>query len=623
MKLEKQDYEGLGFKCGIEIHQQLDTETKLFCNCPIDLVDETPDHKIERYLKSVKGETGKEDEAARIEAQKSKKFIYHYHHRNNCLVEIDEEPPHELNQEALNTTLKFAKMIDAEIPQEIQIMRKMVVDGSNTSGFQRTAMVGLNGQIQTEEGTVEIEDIELEEESASIQEKTKNKSVYDLSRLGIPLIEIGTDASIQNPKHAKEVATQLGMLLRSTMNVRRGLGTIRQDVNISIEEGARVEIKGFQEINKIDELIEKEVQRQKALVELGKKLPKQPKIPKKEVSKQFEHTNNEIISTVIENNGAVYAIKLPKLTGKMKQKISGQRYLALELVDYAKNHGVNGIIHTDEDISKYNLQEEIKQIGDKLSKNEEDVVAIIAAEQEKAENAIDAVIKRAQKIYNGEVPEETRNAEQDQTTTYLRPLPGSARMYPETDIPPVEITKDKEEQIEQNLPKTIEEKREEYSEEIGEELAKQITKSKQLAEFEKYKELTETKVVANTFTNTIPQLKDRGQPTENIKDETFQYIFQKHKEQEIKKGDIPELLKKTITEQKQIEEILENYLESRTDESEIEETIEQILNQKEDLIDQQGMEAQGPLMGVVMQEVDADGQTVSKILQQKLQEKTN
>jgi len=176
---------------------------------------------------------------------KSRKFVYNYYERNNCLVELDEEPPHSMNDEALEVGLTFARMVNAEVPDEIQVMRKMVVDGSNTSGFQRTSMIGLDGELETDSGKVSIDDIELEEESAGVHKRDQQKAVYDLNRLGVPLVEVGTDASIKNPKHAREVAKKIGMLLRSTGKARRGLGTIRQDVNVSIRDGARVEIKGF------------------------------------------------------------------------------------------------------------------------------------------------------------------------------------------------------------------------------------------------------------------------------------------------------------------------------------------------------------------------------------------
>ncbi len=613
------NYEKLGFKCGIEIHQQLETETKLFCNCPIDLKDENPDRNIERFLHSVAGETGKQDKAAKVEAEKTRKFVYNYHHRNNCLVEIDEEPPHNLDKEALDVALQFSQYLDAEIPREIQIMRKIVVDGSNTSGFQRTSMVALNGQLETSQGTVNIEDIELEEESAGINSRNEKKAVYDLSRLGVPLIEIGTDASIKNPEHAKEVAEKLGMLLRSTGKARRGIGTIRQDVNVSIAEGSRVEIKGFQDIKNIDELIRKEVKRQKNLVELAENLQKPSKIQIEEVTGLIEGTENHIISTVLENNGAVYAIKLPQLTGLMKQKISGERYLAKELVDYAKNRGVQGILHTDENIENYQLVDEFQEISKEMNKQDEDVIGIIAAEKTKAKRAIEAVKERAKKIYSGEIPEETRGAEQDQTTSYLRPLPGSARMYPETDIPPVKVTEEHIEEIRKELPKTLEEKEEEYKKEIGEELALQITYSENLALFEEFKEITDPKIVANTFTNILPKLNDQGSDTNELEPEIFEKIFQELEEGDLEKSDIENVLKQVLETSENVEDIIERIIENKTGEEEIRDTIEEILDEKQDLIEEQGMQAQGPLMGIVMQRVEAGGQTVSKILREELE----
>lgn len=619
---EDLDYDDLGFMCGIEIHQQLDTETKLFCNCPTDLVDEEKDYRFERQLRAVSGESGEKDQAAEFETGKSKKFLYNYYERNNCLVELDEEPPHEMDEEALETGLQFAKMVGAEIPSEIQVMRKIVVDGSNTSGFQRTSMIATDGQIQTSHGEVSIEDIELEEESSGIHERTDEYDIYDLNRLGIPLIEIGTDASIKNPEHAKEVAKKLGMLLRSTMNVKRGIGTIRQDVNVSIENGARVEVKGFQDLNNLDQLVRNEVQRQKNLYEIGKNTEKDRKIQKQKITSHVEDSENEILSTVIENDGEVYALLLPNLTGQMKQKISGEKYLAKEFVDYAKTHGVQGILHTDEDIERYELVKEFEKANEILDKREQDVVAIIADKSEKAEKAVKTIKKRAKKLYKAKIPEETRQAEQDFTTSYLRPLPGSARMYPETDIPPVKVTRDKIEQIEQNLPETIEEKRERYSSQIGDQLAEQITSSKKLRTFEKLKsQMDDHKMLANTLTNTLSQLESNGYNVDQLEDEDLQRVLQEFEAGDIGKGDIENVLENKLESAQSIKEVIDEYKENMTGESEIREAVKEVIENSESMIEEQGERAQGALMGKVMAKVSADGGQVSQILQEELQKK--
>jgi glutamyl-tRNA(Gln) amidotransferase subunit E len=610
------DYEELGFMCGIEIHQQLDTDTKLFCDCPVDLEDENPDSEVRRRLRSVAGETGAEDRAAEVEAEKQKEFVYKVHDRNNCLVELDEEPPHQMNPKALDTALTFARMVDAEIPPEIQVMRKMVVDGSNTSGFQRTAMIGLDGTLETETGEVSIEDIELEEESAGINERNGDRAVYDLSRLGVPLVEVGTDASIQSPEHAREVAERIGMLLRSTGKARRGLGTIRQDVNVSISEGSRVEIKGFQDIENIDRLIELEVRRQRNLVQLGEELGDR-EVVADNVTHLFEETENEIVSTVIENNGSVYGFRLPELAGRMKEEISGDRYVAQELVDYARSRGINGIIHTDED-QDYGLEEGFEAMAQDFSREEGDALAILAGPKAEAKQAAKAVRDRAQMLYTGEVPEETRTAEQDHTTAYSRPLPGSARMYPETDVPPVEITDEKVNGIDENLPDTIEERRQRYADEVGEELARQITSSRRLGKFEELRDETDSKTAANVLVNTLPKLESDGYTLEEVKTEDIQEILQAVDREEIARGDIEETLK-AVTEGKNPGEALEEIKESRSSREEIREAVSEVLSENEEMIQEQGEHAQGALMGACMEKVDADGGTVSEILSEELQ----
>jgi Glu-tRNA(Gln) amidotransferase subunit E-like FAD-binding protein len=262
------DYEKLGLKCGLEIHQQLDTG-KLFCNCPSILRKEEPDFVVKRKLHAVAGESGEIDIAAAHEASKEKKFLYQGYDRTTCLVELDEEPPHEINPNSLNIALQIALLLNCKILPISQIMRKTVLDGSNTSGFQRTVLIARDGFLEVEGGRVGIATLCLEEDSARIVDK--EKGIFRLDRLGIPLVEIATGADIKNPKQAKEAALKLGEILRK-VKVRRGLGTIRQDVNLSISKGKRVELKGFQDIRNIERAIEVEVKRQKELIPKGKSI---------------------------------------------------------------------------------------------------------------------------------------------------------------------------------------------------------------------------------------------------------------------------------------------------------------------------------------------------------------
>ncbi len=262
------DYEKLGFKSGLEIHQQLDTH-KLFCDCPSVLRNDEPDYEVERRLHAVAGESGEVDVAVAHEVSLNKKFIYQGYNENVCLVDLDEEPPPEINSEALKIALQIAILLNCKIVPLSQIMRKTVLNGSNTGGFQRTVMIAFDGFVETSRGNVRINHLFLEEDSARPVEKTEDKVIYRLDRLGIPLVEIATRADIKDAEHAKETALKIGEILRSC-KVRRGIGTIRQDINISIKGTNRVELKGFQDPKMMIKTVENEVERQLEFVKVKK-----------------------------------------------------------------------------------------------------------------------------------------------------------------------------------------------------------------------------------------------------------------------------------------------------------------------------------------------------------------
>jgi len=268
LDIQKQVRAGLEVKkqvrAGLEVHQQLDSH-KLFCHCPSVLRSDKPDVIVKRKLHAVAGESGEIDIAAKHEVGQDKEFIYEGYSDTNCLFEYDEEPPFLINQEALQIVLHIALLLNCEILPISQIMRKTVIDGSNTSGFQRTVLVARDGWVETEKGRVGIENIYLEEDSArpsSGGEYEENVKIYKLDRLGIPLIEIQTAPDIKSAEQAKEVALHIGDILRSC-KVKRGIGTIRQDVNVSISGHPRVEIKGFQDVKMFIPVIENEIERQK------------------------------------------------------------------------------------------------------------------------------------------------------------------------------------------------------------------------------------------------------------------------------------------------------------------------------------------------------------------------
>ena len=331
------NYQKLGFKCGLEIHQQLEGK-KLFCSCPTINSDQEPDVKFERRLRAVAGETGEVDIAAKHEMEKGKKFIYECNSNDTCLVEYDEDPPHELNKQALETTFKVALLLNAKIVDEIQVMRKTVVDGSNVSGFQRTALIAQDGFINTSLGKVSIPTICLEEEAAQKLEESNGHIKYSLDRLGIPLIEIATSADIKNNEHAKEVAAYIGMVLRS-IGVKRGLGTIRQDVNVSINKGARTEIKGFQDLRSIPKVIDFEINRQLDAINKGKKLNKEVRKVEKDFTTSFLrpmpgaarlYPETDVTHIKVDKK-YIKEIKLPKLLVHKEKDLEKKYRIAKEL----------------------------------------------------------------------------------------------------------------------------------------------------------------------------------------------------------------------------------------------------------------------------------------------------
>ncbi|MBI2109648.1 Glu-tRNA(Gln) amidotransferase subunit GatE [Candidatus Woesearchaeota archaeon] len=270
IKLKMLDHKEFGLKIGLEIHRQMETH-KLFCSCPSILTD-NPGIKIMRRLIATKSELGEEDVVARYEMGKNRYVTYEYPEESSCLVEADDEPPHPVNKHALETALIVAKLLNCKITDEVHFMRKQVLDYSNTSGFQRSSLIGFDGYIETPKGKVSIQGVCLEEDAARKIKEEKDYVTYRLDRLGIPLIEVSTGPDIDDPDHAKEIAEYIGMVLKSTGRFKSGIGTIRQDVNLSIKGYPRVEVKGFQDLRSMPKVIRNEVERMLNDIKEGKKL---------------------------------------------------------------------------------------------------------------------------------------------------------------------------------------------------------------------------------------------------------------------------------------------------------------------------------------------------------------
>ncbi|TVT95304.1 Glu-tRNA(Gln) amidotransferase subunit GatE [Haloferax volcanii] len=617
------DYEDLGLVAGLEIHQQLDTETKLFCGCPTDLRE--PDEATRtftRFLHPTKSELGELDDAALEESRVEREFEY-LAYDSTCLVEEDDEPPHELDHEARTVAMQIAELLDMNVVDEAHVMRKLVIDGSNTSGFQRSSLIAQEGEIQTEDGPVSVVDLMLEEESAQRVEERDDGVLYSLDRLGIPLVEIGTGPDISSPEQAREAAQTIGMLLRSTGKVKRGLGTIRQDVNVSIADGARVEIKGVQALDQIDEIVRFEVGRQAELVEIRDELQSRDASVGgvADVTDVFEDSDSGVVRGALDAGGKVTAVPLYGFDGLVGRELQPDRRLGTELSDHAKRHGAGGIFHTDE-LPAYGVTEaEVESLREAVDAGPEDAVAIVADDPETADLAIDAVAERAE-VAIEEVPEETRGANDDGTTRYLRPLPGAARMYPETDVPPVDLDPSDVE-----TPELLTEKVDRYQAEFGLDagLAEQVAYGRTMPLFEEAVDAgIDATFAAGLLESTLTELRRDDVAVSELTDDHLLAVMQLVEDGDLAKEGVNDVLA-TIAEDPSLtaEEAVEEAGLSGVSEEEVREAIAEVVERNADQVEQQGMGAFSALMGEAMGALrgKADGGVVSDVLREEIQKR--
>ena len=626
------DYAEVGLKVGLEIHQQLDTRHKLFCNCKPELFKEEPKITFLRRLRPTQSELGQIDPAAYFEFQKGTRILYEANEATSCLVEMDEEPPHSLNMEAVEIALIVALMLNAKPVDEIHVMRKTVIDGSNTTGFQRTCIVALNGELDVKGKKVPIQHIAVEEDAARIMGRESSTVRYRIDRLGIPLIEVTTGPVIYSPKEAEEVAYAIGRILRATGKVKRGLGTIRQDLNISIEQGAIIEIKGVQELELLPVVIENEVRRQLSLLKIRDELKarglKEENIKEEftDVTEIFKETKCKVIRKAIEQGKNVFAVKLPRFAGLLKLELAPGMRLGKEMADRAKFWGrVGGIFHTDE-LPAYGITaEEVERLRLKVKAEENDVVVFVADSEENAIDALKAVVERAKETIRG-VPEETRAANPDGSTRYMRPRPGAARMYPETDVPPIQLSQEYIEKLKSKLPELPEQKLERLMKDYGlnRKLASQVLDSEYSELFEvivKESGVAPT-VVATTLTEIMKALKRDGVEVWKVSDEKLLELFRFVGAGKLAKEAIPDVITwLSKNEGKSVEEAVKSLGLSMLSDEEIKRVVKETIEKNIEIVKQRGKGAFGPLMGRIMQKYRGrvNAEKVSKLLRKHLE----
>ena len=627
------DFAKIGLKVGLEIHQQLNVNSKLFCSCPPELFKEEPEITFLRRLRPTQSELGQIDPAAYFEFQKGVKILYEASKTSSCLVEMDEEPPHPINWDAVEVVLTASLMMNMQPVDEVHVMRKTVIDGSNTTGFQRTCIIALDGWIKVGEKTIPMQAASLEEDAArKTGTQDEGKTVrYRIDRLGIPLIEVATAPVIYSPMEAQEVALAIGRILRDTGKVMRGLGTIRQDLNVSLPNGALIEIKGVQELELISIVVDYEVQRQLGLISLKEDLARRDleaedlKQDFVDVSSIFKETKCKVIRKAVDKNQKVMAVRLPKFGGLLKRELMPDFRVGTELSDRAKFWGrVGGIFHTDEMPNYGVTPEEVVALRKAVNAEESDAVVFVADTAENVLDALKAVVDRAQEALIG-IPAETRTAKEDGTTRYMRPRPGASRMYPETDIPPASITDEFVQKVRSNLPEPAEKRVSRLIMQYGlnEKLAKQLVNSEYNILFEAV--VKETGVQASTvaafLTETLKALKREGIEVEKVAEDQIKSIFVGVGSGNLAKealSDVFSWLSKN--ENKTVQDAITALGLKTFTEDELMPIIERVIAANKQSVDKLGKNSFGMLMGVVMKEVrgKANPDLVAKLLKERL-----
>jgi glutamyl-tRNA(Gln) amidotransferase subunit E len=623
------DFEKIGLKVGLEIHQQLDTSKKLFCKCrPIESDEYT--EKFSRRLRTAKSELGELDPAALFEKTKSKKINYYANSQSSCLVEKDEEPPHDLDHDAKKISLLISSMLESKIFSEIHVMRKTVIDGSNTTGFQRTMLVSQGGNLKVNGKKIGVQAVCLEEDAAKLLKDEQNERNYSLDRLGVPLVEIALEPVSTKPSEVKEIALTLGRLLRVTRMVKRGIGSIRQDVNISVMNSGVVEVKGVQQLDQLEKIIGYEAKRQHGLILIAEKLKKLSITISNEdvfdVTEVLKDCESKIIQKALKSKAKIKAIRIRNFSGMFGFEPYPGIRLGKEIGQLVRFFGIGGVFHSDE-LPDYGINDsDVDKIRKYLELVDVDGFLIIAGEDPKLDYAIDSIIKRIQDATDG-VPAETRGVTQDGETIFLRPRPGASRMYPETDIPSISVLPEEIKLARENIPKSwddsIAEIQKKYN--LNSQLSEQIFDSEYMELFEKICENKKNSpnFVASILCSTITNLQRNGFDALLLKPEHIAELFELLADDKIPKESL-EIIFENIMSGKSdtVSDAIQSTAVTSMSEGELNAILDEIIQKNMELVKELGENAITTLMGIAMKQVrgKASGQTVNVLLRKKIQE---
>ncbi|HPQ81533.1 MAG TPA: Glu-tRNA(Gln) amidotransferase subunit GatE [bacterium] len=535
----------LGFKCGVEIHQQLLTERKLFCRCPAARYSTEHHAEVLRHMRPTLSEMGVYDGCALMEFKTKKEILYLLNKESVCTYEMDDTPPFPINQQALDIAIELALMVGCSIVDEMHLARKQYLDGSIPTGFQRTGIVGINGGIPFEGKRIGISHFSIEEDACREVTDEGHLIRFRTDRLGMPLIEVVTDACFKSPEEASRGVRHIGRILRATGKVRTGIGAVRQDVNVSIEGGRRVEIKGVPRYQLIPALTRNEALRQKALLDIQREL-KVRKITAEnletyeaDLTEGLKNTRSPNLAKALENGHRIRGIRLGGLGGILNTPTQPGRMFSSELAGRVRVIAcldeIPNLYHTDNYPEYPRSHIDLRSIRLGLELKERDVGVIAWGPEADTITAMQEIRNRIVEALDG-VPCETRQHLRDGLTDFERILPGADRMYPDTDHPPVRITPERVEKIRAGLPEptyAVEERLTEYG--LPKDTLRDLALSKRIGLIDRMaKEKRDMKLVGRLVGQATRSLARQGIDTSHIPDEALASLISACEETKLK-----------------------------------------------------------------------------------------
>ena len=485
------DYKKVGLRVGLEVHQQLDTRRKLFCHCPAGVYTSSHDGAVLRHMRPTLSELGEYDGTALMEFKTKKNVVYLLHKSNVCTYEMDDTPPFPVNQEALDIAIEQCLMLGCDIVDEVHIARKQYLDGSIPTGFQRTAIVGVEGSIPFRGRRISITQVSVEEDSCREVSDRGHLIVWRTDRLGMPLIETVTGPDLRTPDEVEEAILLVGRVCRSTGHVRVGMGASRQDVNVSVAGGRRVEIKGVPKAGQAPALVHGEAVRQVNLLKLRDELHSRGRRDADDIVVHHENVTELLADSQLDQFRAatwqdslearaaepgadlehgrgdfcVRAVALRGLAGTVDWPTQPRLTFAHELAGRIRVIACLDqdptFIHDSQWPDYSGSEQELDGLRKYLRCGDDDALIVVWGSADDTVTAAEEIRLRYVDALDG-VPNETRQPKEDGSTDFERILPGPDRMYPDTDSPPQAITPDRVQRLQDTLPPPPWEREERY-----------------------------------------------------------------------------------------------------------------------------------------------------------------